>query len=225
MTESPAPADSPAVKPALNARNRMDGRALLSLQPAESARLIIYDPQYRGVLDKQQYGNEATGRARNRAALPQMTEAVITEFLQGIEAALSPSAHLLFWLDKYHLMNDAKLWLDRTALQIVDLMIWDKQKFGMGYRTRRQAEYLVIAQKPPIRAKGIWKNRAIPDIWSEPKDRAHAHCKPVKLQATLIDCLTAPEDIVIDPAAGSYSVLEACKIAGRNFLGCDIAGE
>ena len=31
-------------------------------------------------------------------------------------------------------------------------------------------------------------------------------------------------DIVIDPAAGSFSVMEACRHTGRRFLGCDING-
>lgn len=39
----------------------------------------------------------------------------------------------------------------------------------------------------------------------------------------MIICATTREgDYVLDPAAGSYSVLEACKLTNRNFLGCDI---
>jgi site-specific DNA-methyltransferase (adenine-specific) len=28
-------------------------------------------------------------------------------------------------------------------------------KMGMGYRTRRESEYLLVLQKPPLKAKGI----------------------------------------------------------------------
>jgi site-specific DNA-methyltransferase (adenine-specific) len=47
----------------------------------------------------------------------------------------------------------------------------------------------------------------------------------VELQARLIGALTNMGDIVIDPAAGSYSVLEACRRTNRQFLGCDIRGQ
>ena len=30
------------------------------------------------------------------------------------------------------------------------------------------------------------------------------------------------EDIIVDPAAGGFSVLEACQLCNRNFLGGDL---
>jgi len=33
---------------------------------------------------------------------------------------------------------------------------------------------------------------------------------------------TETGDYVCDPAAGGYSVFEACKQTNRNFIGCDI---
>jgi len=42
------------------------------------------------------------------------------------------------------------------------------------------------------------------------------------LQKILIEAVTNPLDLVVDPAAGSYSVLEACLLSQRTFLGCDI---
>ena len=44
----------------------------------------------------------------------------------------------------------------------------------------------------------------------------------VQLQAQLIEAVTNPGDLVVDPAAGTYSVLEACQQTGREFLGCDL---
>ena len=52
----------------------------------------------------------------------------------------------------------------------------------------------------------------------------HAHAKPVGLQARLIESVTNPGDVVVDPAAGSFSVMEACAQTSRKFLGCDIVG-
>ena len=38
----------------------------------------------------------------------------------------------------------------------------------------------------------------------------------------LIAAVTEPEDLVLDPEAGGYSVLEACKTLDRDFIGGDI---
>jgi site-specific DNA-methyltransferase (adenine-specific) len=38
----------------------------------------------------------------------------------------------------------------------------------------------------------------------------------------LIESVSNKGDIIIDPASGSYSVLEACSLAKRDFLGCDL---
>ena len=60
--------------------------------------------------------------------------------------------------------------------------------------------------------------------WNEKATNRGAHAKPIVLQSRLIEALTNPRDTVVDPAAGSYSVLQACRQTNRRFLGCDIAG-
>ena len=95
---------------------------------------------------------------------------------------------------------------------------------GMGYRTRRVAEHLLILQKPPIQVGAGWQHDDIPDVVTEKVKRVgNVHPKPVNLQARLITAVTDPGDVVLDPAAGSYSVMTAAHQAGRQFLGCDIA--
>ena len=54
------------------------------------------------------------------------------------------------------------------------------------------------------------------------KVKKHPHQKPLELQKILIEAVSSPGDIILDPAAGSYSVLEACLLSQRTFLGCDI---
>lgn len=205
----------------LDARNHADGLELLRALEPDSFPLCIFDPQYRGVLDKQKYGNEGS-RQKGRSVLPQMHETQIISFIKEIDRVLMPSGHLLLWMDKFHLCTGVTHWLNGTALNTVDLVVWNKMRMGMGYRTRRMSEYCLVLQKAPLRAKGVWLAHDIPDVWNERLDRRSAHSKPIKLQARLMEALTNVEDIVIDPAAGSYSVLEACGLTNRQFLGCDI---
>ena len=207
----------------LNQPNRCDGLELLGSIPRGAVPLCVFDPQYRGVLDRMKYGNEGERRGRQRGELPQMNGDVIAEFITRIAAALTPSGHLFLWVDKYHLCSGVDDWLEGTDLEVVDLVTWNKGRMGMGYRTRRSVEYLLIIQKPPLRVHEGWRKRDIPDVWTERASRNGAvHPKPVHLQAALIEAVTVAGDVVVDPAAGSYSVMTAAHQAERQFLGCDI---
>ena len=207
----------------LNQPNRGDGLELLGSIPGGAVPLCVFDPQYRGVLDRMKYGNEGKRRGRQRGELPQMNGDVIAEFITRIAAALTPSGHLFLWVDKYHLCSGVGDWLEGTDLEIMDLVTWNKGRMGMGYRTRRCVEYLMIIQKPPFRVNEGWRKRDVPDVWTERVSRNGAvHPKPVNLQAALIEAVTEAGDVVLDPAAGSYSVLIAAHQAGRQFLGCDV---
>jgi len=118
--------------------------------------------------------------------------------------------------------------LEGIELCVVDMITWNKKRMGMGYRSRRTSEHLVVLQRPykrspKLRAKGVWNDHAIPDVWDEKVNTSiHPHTKPHALQVRLIRALTKPGDVVLDPCAGGYSVLRACVEAERDFLGCDL---
>ena len=207
-----------------NTKLTINGLELMQSLESQSVDLCFFDPQYRGVLDKLKYGNEGE-RQKGRATLHQMSNETIIEFIAEIDRVLKNSCYLMLWIDKFDLCEGIKQWLKGTELQIVDLITWDKGKMGMGYRTRKQCEYLLVLQKVPIKAKGTWKSHSIRDIWSEkiPSEelKLHPHSKPKGLQKALIESCTKEGDLVLDPASGSFSVLECCKELGRNFIGTD----
>lgn len=207
----------------INQKNKYNGIELLDNLKENSIKVLFFDPQYRGVLDKLSYGNEGVSRGKARSQLPQMEEKVIYEFISKIEKVLMPSGYLFLWDDKFHLVEGISSWFsDISKLTLVDMITWNKEKMGMGYRTRRQSEYLVVIQKEPKKAKSTWSIHNIPDIWSEKVDKKHPHSKPVNLQKKLIEATTSEGDIVCDPASGGYSVLECCKDLNRTFIGCDL---
>ncbi|WP_224316140.1 DNA methyltransferase [Campylobacter canadensis] len=81
----------------------------------------------------------------------------------------------------------------------------------------------MIIQKYPKKAKSTWALHNIPDVWDEKlAKKIHTHEKPLELQKQLILATTNENDIVLDPAAGSFSVMKACFECNRNFLGCDL---
>ena len=209
----------------LNARLKMNGLSLLEKLPEASFSAAFLDPQYRGVLNKMSYGNEGESRGKARCQLEQMDDETIATFVFGISKALMPTGHLFLWMDKFELLNGFQSWLNFTDLDVVDLVNWDKGKMGMGYRSRRVTEYCVVAQKKPKKAKGVWKIHNIPDTWREKAPPGkHPHRKPINLQSELLTAVTNEGDIVLDPCAGDFTVMEAARMRQRNFLGCDLNG-
>jgi site-specific DNA-methyltransferase (adenine-specific) len=216
------------MKPLPNQQNTCDGFKLLRALPSGKIPLVFFDPQYRSVLDKMGYGNEETGKSAKRAALPQMSNETIGTWLEEIARVLRPSGHCMLWIDKFILVSGINSRWGAGLFERVDMITWNKDRIGMGYRSRRTSEHLIILQKPPKRAKDVWTDHSIPDVWTEKSINTstsaslHPHTKPVGLQAALIAAVTKAGDVVVDPCAGSYSVLRACQESGRNFLGCDL---
>ena len=214
----------PRIELRYNERQQMSGYTMLRAMEDESAALVFFDPQYRSIMDKQKYGNEGE-RQKKRAELPQMTDRDIMLFVEQIERVLRPSGHLMFWLDKFTVGSGLhlKFWRFTRDLQIVDLITWNAMRFGMGARTRGTTEFCLVVQKPPVKSKGKWTDGRIRDAWAEAADRmSHPHAKPAQLIERLIRATTKQGDLVVDPCAGSYIVLQACQWCGREFLGCDL---
>lgn len=213
-------------RPRKNVRQKMSGYRLLRSLPDECARLAIFDPQYRAVLDKLKFGNEGE-RQKKRANLPQMTDGDIKLFVEQIQRVLKPSGYLAFWLDKFAIGSGHHLrYFDHCwSMRIVDLLCWETRRFGMGRRLRSATEYLLICQKEPTNAKETWSDHSMRDFWSEGAERArHPHAKPFELTKKIILTVTKAGDLVVDPCAGSYVALDACKETKRNFVGCDVRG-
>lgn len=201
-----------------NMPNVGNGLTLMRKLKSGIAPCMFFDPQYRGVLDEMDYGNEGA-RQGDRADLPQMSAEVIHRFLVEIERVLRPGRYCFMWVDKFTLCEGR---YQIAGLKCVDLITWNKQRIGMGYRTRRKGEYLRVLQKPPIEAQATWSDRGIPDVWDEVKPDGHPHAKPFELQRTLIAAVTQPGEYVLDPCAGGYGVMRAAHAVGRRFYGCDL---
>lgn len=216
---------------------KMDGLVLLRELKDSSIDACIFDPQYRQVMDKMKYGNEGA-RQKGRALLEQMDEFTITNFLVNITRVLKPSSYLFLWIDKFILCEGKhKYWFDginktfdenaKPIMNLVDMITWHKESFGMGYRSRRTSEHLLIFQKSPKTIKN-WTVKNIRDVWSEKIENpriGHPHKKPVGLTVELIKAVTPKKGMVLDPCAGSFSTFEASKIAERDFIGCDLTLE
>jgi site-specific DNA-methyltransferase (adenine-specific) len=204
----------------INVAQAGDALVLMRSLPDSSTPLVFFDPQHRAVLDRLKFGNEGA-RQRGRAELPAMSEDYIDAVCRESARVLKGGSYLMRWIDTFCLCEGHHLRI-ADSVKPVDLIAWDNLRLGMGKRTRRRGDYLLILQKPPISAR-TWRDHGIPNRWSEKVDRSvHPHAKPVGLIGRLIGAVTQPGDLVVDPAAGSFVVMHAAIQLGRTFIGCDL---
>jgi site-specific DNA-methyltransferase (adenine-specific) len=152
-----------------------------------------------------------------------MTSEYIDACCREAARVLRPSGYLLQWVDDYRLGQAFHLRI-ADVLECVSICAWNSLRLGMGYRFRNQGDHLLALQKRPLRAKATWRDNGIPARWAEKADRnSHPHAKPAGLIARLIAAVTEPNDLIVDPAAGSFVVMHAARRLGRDFIGCDLA--
>jgi site-specific DNA-methyltransferase (adenine-specific) len=204
---------------------REDALTLLRSLPDSCTPLVFFDPQFRSVLDKLRFGNEGA-RQKGRHKLPPMSSDYIDACEREAARILQPSGYLALWSDTFNLCQGHHLRI-ADAIQVVDLIAWDNLRLGMGKRSRRRGDYLLMLQTPPTSPK-TWRDRRIPNRWPEKIDlkvyprKMYPHTKPFNLIARLIGAVTKPGDLVVDPAAGSFVVMHVAAEMQRRFVGCDI---
>ena len=212
MNELQLPKYQPSIK--------QEGEGLELVQSLEnkSVALACFDPQYEKVGD--------VSRVKDWP-LHYQSEYQIIQIIKEINRALKPSAFCLLWINKEILKTDrVSTWLlQAPKLKLVDLLVWSKDHFGFGSYFRNKGEYAFLLQKMPTNSKKF-TNRAFPNIWKEgsvsDKQRKHPHQKPFFLLRSLIEATTQENDLIVDPCAGSFVVLEVCQELNREFLGCDL---
>src|SRR5262245_48200689 len=205
---------------------RGDALELLQSLPDSCAAVVIFDPQHRTVLNHLNFGNEDS-RQTGRAALPAMEDCYIDTCLREAARVLVQTNYLFLWEDTYRLCQAHHLRVS-DCLTCVDLIAWDSMRMGMGKRSRRQGDYVVVLQRPRLQRPQViaknWTDHSIPSRWAEKVDRRiHPHIKPAELTARLIGAVTKPGDLIVDPAAGSFIALEIAQRMKRRFVGCDAA--
>ena len=202
-----------------NMKQEGEGLELLKQLEDKSVALVVFDPQY----------EKAGGVSRVKDwPLYYQSEYQIIHIIKEVNRVLKPSAFLLLWVNKEILKSErVSLWLLKSLkLKIVDFLVWNKNNFGFGSYFRSKGEFAFLIQKSPTNSKKFI-NKSFPNIWTEgsvsDRNKKHLHQKPTSLIRALIEATTGPGDLIVDPCAGSFIVLEACLETNRNFLGVELA--
>jgi DNA modification methylase len=116
-------------------------------------------------------------------------------------------------------------WLD-TDLEFFHAVVWDKSDRGngMGWRFRRNYEFVMVAHRRGGKLAWSDDKRAVPNILRivpEP-NVLHPTTKPLSLVRHFVEWTTQTGDLVLDPFMGSGTTLRAAKDLGRRAIGIEI---
>lgn len=127
---------------------------------------------------------------------------------------------------------DAGLFLYDRRVWVKDPAWVNSRWHSLSYRSVDEFEYVFIAWKPGItkvdrrrltpREWREWGSRGVWEIPSVRSNDDHEAKFPVELPRRLIKMLSDPDDVILDPFAGSGSTLVAAVEAGRHFLGFEL---
>ena len=189
--------------------------------PSESIDAIITDPPY-GI----NYQSRMVEKERRKKKIAGDKKVYIW-WLKDAFRALKDGGHLLCfsrWDVQQKFIDAAEL----AGFRVRSVLIWDRMQHGMGDpRTTFAPQYdtIIFATKgrylfPGNRPANVYRVQKISG-----SKLAHPNEKPVDLMLRLINDTTRPNDLILDPFAGSGATLVAAAESGRRFIGVELDAE
>jgi DNA modification methylase len=218
----------------------LDPAAFVTLLGDERAEMVFTDPPYNVPIDGHVCGS---GNVRHREfamASGEMTETEYTKFLEiilGRMAEVSRDGALHFvCMDWRHLFE--ALTAGRTAHgNLKNLVVWNKDNGGMGSLYRSKHELILIwkhGTAPHINNIELGRyGRNRTNVWDYPAANTLRRCgfedvdlhptvKPTAMVADALMDASSRNGIILDPFAGSGTILIAAERTGRRGRAIEI---
>lgn len=190
---------------------------LMKELPNESIDLVVTDPPYGIDLTPQR----ENGKFKNTKVINDNT----LEWLPSLVNELyrvSKNAVLVFcgWqnVDKFKIEFE-------KLFTIKNILVWDKDWFGMGNNYRPNYELCLLCCKTNVTTKSKNKSNILKYRRIAPQKLLHSCEKPVALLEDLITELSNEGDIVLDCFMGSASTCVAAVNTGRHYIGYELDAE
>jgi site-specific DNA-methyltransferase (adenine-specific) len=182
--------------------------------PDGSVDLVLTDPPYGINLTPQRQN----GKFKDTKVLNDETLDWLPCWCKEIERV---SKNIVAVFCGWQQVDKIKIELEKHFI-IKNILVWDKDWFGMGNNYRPNYEMIILACKknftiPSKNKSNILKYRRI-----APTKLNHSCEKPIPLLVDLIEELSVENDIVLDPFMGSGTTGVACVNTGRNFIGIEL---
>lgn len=192
-----------------NAVLQGDCIAIMASLPSASVNLVLTDPPY-----LVNYRDRKGRRIAN-----DNNPAWVAPAFSGIARLMTPDAFCVSFYGWTQVDVFMAAWR-AAGLVPVGHLVFPKpyaSSTGTFEACHEQAYVLALTSRPRVAAP-------IPDVlpWAYTGNRLHPTQKPLEALTPLIETLSRPGELVLDPFAGSGSTLVAARNAGRRWLGIEL---
>lgn len=146
----------------------------------------------------------------------------LNEFLFVANKKLKKTGHLYMFAPTQKI-DEFKQKIENFFI-IKNILVWDKQGFGMGDLYGQYApsyEFIIFAVKEQGKKLNGTRERDVLQ-YKKTKCQYHPTEKPVDLISHLIEKSSNENDTILDPFMGSGTTGVACKRLNRNFIGIEL---
>lgn len=198
-------------------------------QPKRMVNCIITDPPF-GVDNKSKSATTSAGRANARKIANDQSPEQAIEVFNNVMDSLCPATVDecdMYIFTSYQVLE---LWLgvarglSRHGFYQKAMLVW--QKYGPGQGDLDYwgmgMEFILYLKKGHRPRSGPRRNAVMYFEQIHSKKLLHPHEKPQELLEALVTFSTDPGDFIVDPFAGSGSLVRCAKMLGRNSIGIEV---
>ena len=187
-----------------------------------SVDLIVTDPPY--LIN---YSRHVKGHRFENKILNDNNPELISKYIKECYRILKNNS-AMYMFTSHKTVDFFKQELENTGFNVKNMIIWDKQRQGMGdtstvFGFQYELIFFVSKGQPKIRGKRL------SDIWSFPKvvgrNQVHQNQKPIELIERCVTKHSNEGDVVFDGFMGSGTTAIACINTNRNYIGFELDQE
>lgn len=105
---------------------------------------------------------------------------------------------------------------------IKNILIWNKDWFGMGNNYRPNYEMIILCCKTNLTTPSNNKSNILTYRRLSPQKLTHSCEKPIDLLSDLISELSKEGDVILDTFMGSGSTIDSAKRLNRKYIGIEL---
>ncbi|QPG30439.1 site-specific DNA-methyltransferase [Bacillus subtilis] len=195
-------------------RDCIEGMRML---PDNSVDLLLTDPPYT-MPTITAFGRKKVRNVADLSIQETYMKALKVEF----ERVLKPNSPIFIFCDDNYYTSIFRAFYDWNHTQMI---VWDKNKIGMGKPFRKRHELIFYANRESIdyhRSEGLTHYPTVLNYKPVGQERVHGAQKPVDLVSDIIRGFSMNGDIVLDCFMGSGTTAVASKELARNFVGFEL---
>ena len=180
---------------------------------------IITDPPYSSGARQEGQSRHSTSigtRADQSIAMDNLTVSGYKELMRAVLSLVNAECAYVF--GDWRMWEHTKAVLESCGYPVRNMIVWDKERMGMGFPWRNQHEIVAFAKRTAAKIMDGKKGNVL--RCKRTKNELHETQKPVDLIDEIIEN-TEPGGIY-DPFGGSGTTLISCEMAGRVCRTADV---